>query len=123
MFSKPTHRLLPVVLSMLSALAPTAHAGHDTAGTAHGRPDPLDARAAVPPVVHESAFARYRPHTDTKLRPWKDANDNVGRIGGWRSYAREAAQEEPVAAPGPKASGSEGRAVPAPKAADGRHKH
>ncbi len=114
----PIRRMLPALALTVAA---AAQAGHD-APTA-GRASPLDARVDVPAVTYESAFARYRPHADQALRPWKDANDNVGRIGGWRSYAREAAQEEPAVAPGPKAAGGEGRAVPAPKAADGRHKH
>ncbi len=114
----PVRRMLPAVALIVAA---TAQAGQ-LAPTA-GRASPLDARADVPAVTYESAFARYRPHADEKLRPWKDSNDNVGRIGGWRSYAREAAQEEPAAAPGPKASGSEGRAVPAPKSPDRHHRH
>jgi hypothetical protein len=32
----------------------------------------------------------YQPFSDEKVVPWKEANDNVGRIGGWREYAREA---------------------------------
>ncbi len=118
MLPDPIRRMLPA-LSLTVAAA--AQAGHEA--PAAGRASPLDAAADVPAVTYDSAFARYRPHADQALRPWKDANDNVGRIGGWRSYAREAAQEEPAVAPGPKAAGGEGRAVPAPKAADGRHKH
>lgn len=59
--------------------------------------DPLDANAAVPPLVHRSALSTYRPAGEVPLRSWKDANDTVTRIGGWRSYLREAnAPEAPV---------------------------
>lgn len=114
----PIRRMLPALALTVAA---TAHAGHEV--PTPGRSSPLDARADVPAVTYESAFARYRPLADEKLRSWKDSNDNVGRIGGWRSYSREAAQEAPAAAPDPKAAGSEGRAVPAPKAPAGHDKH
>lgn len=118
MLPTPIRRMLPALALTVAAAAQAGHEAH-----APGRASPLDATADVPAVTYDSAFTRYRPHADQKLRPWKDSNDNVGRIGGWRSYAREAAQEEPSAAPGPKAIGSEGRTVPTPKAPDAHHKH
>jgi hypothetical protein len=64
------------------------------------RPDPLDARASVPPARHDSVLQRYRGGGEVKVGNWKDANDTVTRIGGWRSYLREAAQPEaPASAP------------------------
>lgn len=54
--------------------------------------DPLDARAAAPALVHQSAFAAYRAHAQAVPIGWKQANDTVNRIGGWRAYAREAAE-------------------------------
>lgn len=66
-------------------------------GTA--RPDPLDARASVPPVTHVSPFQHYRGHRDVQVGSWKDANDTVTRIGGWRVYAREATVPEGAAVP------------------------
>ena len=68
-----------------------------------GRPDPRDANAPVPPAMHQSPFAKYRPFAAEVLGPWRDANDEVGRIGGWKAYAREAyeATRQPeTAAPG-----------------------
>lgn len=55
------------------------------------RPDPADANTANPPTIYQSPFADYRPLGEDKNTPWKDANDTVGKIGGWRAYAREAA--------------------------------
>ena len=46
------------------------------------------------PPAYRSAFEGYKPYTDDKLLDWKDANDNTGRIGGWRVYAKEASQPE-----------------------------
>lgn len=54
-------------------------------------PDPADANTVIPPTIYRSPFADYRPLGEDKNTPWKDANDTVGKIGGWRVYAREAA--------------------------------
>jgi hypothetical protein len=61
------------------------------------QPDPLDAAAAVPALEYRSALGAYRGFTEEPLQDWRGANDRVGRIGGWRSYALEA-WEEPGAA-------------------------
>jgi hypothetical protein len=62
--------------------------------------DPLDPEAPVPPVHHRSALAGYRPSGAASAVPWRQANDTVTRIGGWRAYAREApAPDAPASAP------------------------
>ncbi len=76
------------------------------------RPDPLDPKAAVPALRYESSFAQSRTLGDEKPISWRDANDTVTRIGGWRVYAREAQQPDPV--PGAKP----GEAAPATNPAD-----
>jgi hypothetical protein len=63
------------------------------------RADPLDAAASVPQAAHRPAFAGYRRFDEPPPHGWKDANDTVRRIGGWRSYAREAEAVEPRQAP------------------------
>ncbi len=66
--------------------------------------NPADASASVPPARHVSALAGYRRHADESVASWRAANDQVKRIGGWRSYAREAAAASasaPAAAPKP----------------------
>ena len=65
------------------------------------RADPLDATAKVPPLVHQSSLASYRRMADDKSLSWRDANDTVARIGGWRVYAREAQQPDPAPAAKP----------------------
>ena len=70
--------------------------------------DPLNVQASVPPLVHESAFAQYRRLGEVSVGSWRDANDTVSRIGGWRAYAREARQPDsssssPSSAPPPAA--------------------
>ena len=88
----------------LRGLAPAA--GLIAALSAHAqpspvlsRPDPLDAKASVPALVYGSSFAPYRRLSDEKLISWREANDTVTRIGGWRVYAREA--QQPDAGPAP----------------------
>lgn len=62
--------------------------------------DPLDAKAKVPPATYRSALAGYRSGAEATPVPWRQANDTVARIGGWRAYAREAtAPEVPASAP------------------------
>ncbi len=112
--------LLPAALAALACTA-TAQTP-PSAGSKPPPPNPLDARASVPAVVYTSALARYRRTADDAAIPWREANDTVARIGGWRAYAREAQQPEfapsaplarPAAASTPHA-GSAPAAQPAP---------
>lgn len=62
--------------------------------------DPLDAQAKLPVLRYQSAFASYQADTDLSVGSWLQANERVNRIGGWRSYARQAQQAE-IAPPQP----------------------
>ncbi len=42
---------------------------------------------------YRSALEGYVPYSEIKMVPWREANDTVGKIGGWKAYAKEAAQE------------------------------
>ena len=55
------------------------------------RPDPADAKAAVPPANYRSVFGDYQADADPVLAPWRESNERVRQRGGWRAYAREAA--------------------------------
>ena len=50
--------------------------------------------------AYRSAFDGYRHHADQPVGSWREANDRVGRIGGWRAYAREAQGGDAASAPG-----------------------
>lgn len=65
------------------------------------RPDPLEAKASVPALSYESSLSQVRRLGDEKPISWRDANDTVTRIGGWRVYAREAQQPDPAPAAKP----------------------
>lgn len=84
----PTQPLLPV-----AAAAATSQSLH--------RPDPLDAQAPLPPLIYRSALQGYRPNVEAAVGNWPAANEQVGRIGGWRAYAREAQQPDAVPAAAP----------------------
>ncbi len=93
----PTRRRMPcAVSSLLFTLLLAAQAQAQLPATT--RPDPLDPKAQVPLLRHESSFAQFRRIGDDKPVAWREANDAVARIGGWRVYAREAQQPEPAVA-------------------------
>jgi|GEM_PF-2646345 len=45
-------------------------------------------------IDYVSVFENYRSFEDLSDIGWREANDNVGRIGGWRSYARQVQAEQ-----------------------------
>jgi hypothetical protein len=59
------------------------------AGSAFAQSPPVS--PTTPALSFRSALETYRPHADEPVGDWRKANDEVGRIGGWRTYAREAA--------------------------------
>ena len=114
----PCARLAALLGAALTAAAQAP--AHTAPGTA--RRDPLDPKAIVPKVSYSSPFTQYRSLGDDKPISWREANDTVTRIGGWRVYAREAQQPDatpppaaalptdpakrlPAATPGPSGSG------------------
>jgi hypothetical protein len=96
---KITVACLPVLWLPAAVLAQTAQS--------LPRPDPLDAKAATAPLVYRSALATYKKSaSEPPPLAWRQANETVERIGGWRAYAREA-QATPT--PQPAASGPAAR--------------
>ena len=90
-----------VQAALLAALAVAAVTGQAQPAAKATRPDPLDAMASVPSLSYESSFSQYRRLGEEKPVSWRDANDTVTRIGGWRFYAREAQQPDPAPAAKP----------------------
>jgi hypothetical protein len=86
----PTHhlsfgRLLPWTMALLagSAMAQTP---------AEQTPSP----ATPAPLTYISPLNGYQAYADQPVQSWREANDTVGRIGGWRTYAKEARTPEPA---------------------------
>lgn len=83
--------VMPVASPTLSASATAASA-------------PPIAPGAPVPLQFDSVLSRYKPMTDQKLGSWREANDTVTRIGGWRTYLKESQQPEVIAPPLPAAA-------------------
>lgn len=92
---KPSMLPVLVVLLLLPSLA---------AAQQSNAPVPVPLGAAFV-TTGPSAFSSYQTFVDEPVVNWKSANDTVGRIGGWRAYAKEAAAvaTKPSAQPGPVA--------------------
>lgn len=110
------HKPTSIALLALSLCALAIGAQAQTAPAA-ARADPLDPNARVPALNHSSSFALYLRLAEDAPISWREANDHVTRIGGWRVYAREAQQSDPAPAskPGqtPNPASAAGAAAPA----------
>lgn len=47
-------------------------------------------------LSYRSALSGYESYKEQSVQPWKAANDKVGEIGGWRTYAKEIRQTAPT---------------------------
>ena len=74
-------------------------AGSAAAQTAT-RPDPADPKAAVPARTYESVFKDYRPYADPEIVRWRQANDDMGRLGGHVGHVPR--ESGPTVKPGAK---------------------
>ena len=77
-----------------------------------------------PALEHRSAFEGYRPFAAEDVQPWRQSNDTVRDVGGWRVYAREISGAK-VPASGPArpadpAASSPGRAPAHPHGGHGK---
>lgn len=80
-----------VLISLGGALSAHAQQPSPPSVPATAASAPMPAAPAVKgDLPYRSAVESYQPFTDEKPGSWRDANDSVGRIGGWREYAREA---------------------------------
>lgn len=86
---------------VLLALAQPAHAQQSGEGAAR---NPADPGAQTPSLQYKSPFAGYRPFASGAVGPWREVNDEVARIGGWKAYAREAYEASKEAAPAREAA-------------------
>lgn len=122
MIQKLLHRLMPVI----TLLAGSAFAQAPSSEAPGARKaDPLDAAADVPRQPYQSSLTRYQRYAEQPVTSWREANDTVNRIGGWRTYAREGRQADAPAAPASSPSGpaSPATASPTERATGGQAEH
>lgn len=79
----------------LSAAAPAMLIFSAVSAQAQSKPEASTGNAA-PALQYRSALADYRKFDDQAVAPWTEINDTVGKIGGWRVYAKEAREADPV---------------------------
>lgn len=105
----PAVRVL-IAIAAVAAIAPLPLFAQ--AGPASGNPaprDPADPAAQVAAAEYQSPFAGYRQFADRGVGPWRELNEEVARIGGWKAYAREVFEANEAAkraAPPPSAKGA-----------------
>ena len=80
-----------LVVLMASLWTPLATA--QTAAVPPEKPVVPAATTDAASLTYRSALEGYQRYTDEKTVNWKEANDAVARIGGWREYARQASQK------------------------------
>jgi len=50
---------------------------------------------------YQSSFQNYQRYSSTLIQSWKQANDTVKDIGGWRAYAKEITKDQDAKASTP----------------------
>lgn len=61
-----------------------------------GQPLPIAApQRILTNLNYTSPIGAYQAYVDQPVQSWREANDLVGRIGGWRAYAREMPEKNP----------------------------
>ena len=111
---KPPLFALPLAAAVLFAFYSPSTLAQAGSGADMSRKDPADAAVRVPPVVHQSSFAAYQAFSEQEVKDWRESNDNVGRIGGWRVYAQEG--RKPTAKPPAVPAAPAAATKPAPAA-------
>jgi hypothetical protein len=57
------------------------------------KPEVLKAEKPIE-LVYESSFQNYQRYSASDIQAWKQVNDTVKDIGGWREYAKEIAKDQ-----------------------------
>lgn len=101
MYSFSFRWLVPVALTVALPMA------FAQSSTGSATPDSKSAAPSSVTLSYRSTFANYRAYNEQPVVSWREANDNVDKIGGWRVYAKEARQ--PDGAPAPALGGPGGK--------------
>lgn len=65
-------------------------------GVAAAQP-PAEPSKVLPPtkLQYTSTLSTYQGYADEPIQSWREANDRVERIGGWKAYAKETKAGKP----------------------------
>lgn len=99
MYSFPLHRYVPAALAVVLPMA------FAQSGSVPATPDSRNAAPSSVPLSYQSALADYRAYREQPVVSWREANDQVNQIGGWRAYAKETSPPDAVTAPVSGATG------------------
>lgn len=100
MFPSSFTRALAASIAAVASAAALAQAGQSQSSVVSG---PSLNSADAPALTYRSVFEGYQPFADEKIIGWKQANETVREIGGWRAYAKESRQTESGASGQPQA--------------------
>lgn len=50
-------------------------------------------------LIYQSSFQNYQRYSASDIEAWKQANDTVKDIGGWREYAKEITKNQDTKPP------------------------
>ncbi len=58
---------------------------------------PAESTKVMPPtkLQYTSSLSAYQGYADEPVQSWREANDRVERIGGWKAYAKESKANKP----------------------------
>lgn len=90
-------------------------------GQARPTPDSPAGQVDAPAVPYESAFKGYRKLEDQPVASWRDANDLVHRLGGWKAFAGGKVPGDPESPSKPAQSPDKAQPAQSPPAAAGGH--
>lgn len=101
-FGLPISLITCAVFAQQAVSSPNSSPSRGTVPSRQSAPtaeSPVADRSALTPR-YRSTFEGYRPYADEGVTAtsWREANDRVGRIGGWRAYAAEIQNEAAGAA-------------------------
>ncbi len=104
MYSFPLHWLVPLALALVMPMAFAQSSSQPATSAAKNAASAPSALRYPSTLSYRSVFADYRAYSEQPVVSWVAANDTVGKIGGWRTYAREAglADDSPALGPGHK---------------------
>lgn len=100
MYSFPLRWFVPVALAAVMPMASAQTSSQPTT------PDVKNTASSAGTLSYRSAFADYRAYSEQPVVSWVDANEQVGKIGGWRVYSKEAHQSDDAPAPVPGHQGA-----------------